>query len=410
MSVKKTSLIVIPAAAVVLAIFLFLPNTNSYDSKALEAKKEERKTAQDSMEEVSEAMALSSLSTLETVYAKEEEEEEKFVATHVETPEQVKAIYMSSWVAGTPSFREKLVKIADETEINAVIIDIKDYTGKVSFKIDEKPFNDLGSTENRIPDIKQFIARLHDKGIYVIGRISVFQDPHLVSVWPEEAVKKASDKTLVWKDHKGLSFIDAGSEKAWEYNIDLAKISYEYGFDEINFDYIRFPSDGNMKDIYYPHSEGKVKHEVMKSFFEYVNSNLKNTGVKTSADLFGMTATNTDDLGIGQVLEDALLNFDFVAPMVYPSHFPNNWAGMAKPAEKPYDVIYQSMGKAVERAEALGVDPLKLRPWLQDFDLGANYTKEMVEAQIKATYDVGLNSWMLWDPKNIYTKEALILE
>jgi hypothetical protein len=148
----------------------------------------------------------------------------------------------------------------------------------------------------------------------------------------------------------------------------------------------------------------------MKSFFEYVNSNLKNTGVKTSADLFGMTATNTDDLGIGQVLEDALLNFDFVAPMVYPSHFPNNWAGMAKPAEKPYDVIYQSMGKAVDRAEALGVDPLKLRPWLQDFDLGANYTKEMVEAQIKATYDVGLNSWMLWDPKNIYTKEALILE
>lgn len=336
--------------------------------------------------------------------------EEKFVATHVETPEQVKSIYMSSWVAGTPSFREKLVKIMDETEINTVVIDIKDYTGKVSFKIDREPFIEMNSTENRISDVKEFIERLHKKNIYVIGRVSVFQDPHLVSIWPEEAVKKSSDKTLPWKDHKGISWMDAGSTKVWEYTVDLAKVSHEYGFDEINFDYIRFPSDGNMKDIYFPHSEGKIKHEVMKSFFEYLNENLKDEDVKISADIFGMTTTNTDDLGIGQVLEDALSNFDYVAPMVYPSHFPNNWAGLAKPAEKPYDVIYKSMGKAVERAKALGVDPHKLRPWLQDFDLGANYTKEMVEAQIKATYDVGLNSWMLWDPKNIYTKEALILE
>lgn len=401
MDKKKTLLIVAPVMAI-LGVFFFMPGRNVYDSKNIVLNQEESI--------LNEASVVSSLSTLDTAYAKEEEVEEDFIATHVKTPDEVKAIYMSSWVAGTPSFREKLVKIIDETEVNAVIIDIKDYTGKVSFKIDQKPFDDIGSTENRIPDIKEFIERLHQKDIYVIGRISVFQDPHLVSIWPEEAVKKSSDTTLPWKDHKGISWIDAGSEKVWEYTVDLAKISYEYGFDEINFDYIRFPSDGNMKDISYPHSEGKVKHEVMKSFFEYLNDNLSDGDLKISADLFGMTATNTDDLGIGQVLEDALVNFDFVAPMVYPSHFPNNWSGMAKPAEKPYDVIYESMGKAVERAKALGVDPLKLRPWLQDFDLGANYTAEMVKAQIDATYDVGLNSWMLWDPKNIYTKDALIIE
>lgn len=350
------------------------------------------------------------INTLDIVYAKEDEpEEEKFIATHVETPEPLKAIYMSSWVAGTPTFREKLVKLIDETEINAVIIDIKDYTGKISFEVNEEPFKNLNSSEKRIPDIKYFIARLHDMGIYVIGRISVFQDPHLVSVWPEEAVKKASDKTLPWKDHKGISWIDAGSQKVWDYTLKLAEISYEYGFDEINFDYIRFPSDGNMKDIYFPHSDGKDKSDVVKSFFEYVNNNL-NDKIVTSADIFGMTTTNTDDLNIGQILEDALLNFDYVAPMVYPSHFPNNWAGIPKPAEKPYDVIYKSMGRAVERAEALGVNPLKLRPWLQDFDLGANYTKELVRDQIQATYDVGLSSWMLWDPKNIYTREALLEE
>ncbi len=402
MNKKKTFLIILPLL-IILGVFFFMPGKNVYDSKSVILSTENL-----DLHDISTANALS---TFETVYAKTDiSAEEEFIATHVETPEEVKAIYMSSWVAGTPSFREKLVKIIDETEINAVVIDIKDYTGKISFMIDEKTFDEMNSTENRIPDVKEFIARLHEKGIYVIGRLSVFQDPHLVSIWPEEAVKKGTDQTLPWKDHKGISWIDAGSERVWEYTVDLAKVSYEYGFDEINFDYIRFPSDGNMKDIYFPHSEGKVKHEVMKSFFEYLHENLKNTDVIISADIFGMTTTNTDDLGIGQILEDALANFDFVAPMVYPSHFPNNWAGMAKPAEKPYDVIYKSMGKAVERAKAAGVNPLKLRPWLQDFDLGANYTKEMVQAQIKATYEVGLTSWMLWDPKNIYTKDALIVE
>ncbi len=402
---KKTTLLIALPATAILGVFFLFPSKNIYNSKTIVINEENPAP--------NEALAVNALTSLSNVLIKEESApvlEEKFVATHVETPEQVKSIYMSSWVAGTPSFREKLVKIMDETEINTVVIDIKDYTGKVSFKIDREPFIEMNSTENRISDVKEFIERLHKKNIYVIGRVSVFQDPHLVSIWPEEAVKKSSDKTLPWKDHKGISWMDAGSTKVWEYTVDLAKVSHEYGFDEINFDYIRFPSDGNMKDIYFPHSEGKIKHEVMKSFFEYLNENLKDEDVKISADIFGMTTTNTDDLGIGQVLEDALSNFDYVAPMVYPSHFPNNWAGLAKPAEKPYDVIYKSMGKAVERAKALGVDPHKLRPWLQDFDLGANYTKEMVEAQIKATYDVGLNSWMLWDPKNIYTKEALILE
>jgi len=398
---KKVALVLF-FLTLIIGAYLFFPDKQYATNITLSEEIEDLSTDPTSITTLSPSVESSALKVVN------EQEKQKFIATHIDTPKEVRAIYMSSWVAGTPSFRERLVKLIEETDINSVIIDIKDYTGKISFRIDDWSYASLNSTENRIPDLKGFIERLHSKGIYVIGRISVFQDPHLVSMWPKEAVKKSSDKEEVWKDHKGISWVDPGSEKVWQYTVELAKISYEYGFDEINFDYIRFPSDGNMKDIYYPISDGKIKKEVMKSFFEYLNVHLKGRGgLKISADLFGMTTTNTDDLGIGQVLEDALVNFDYVAPMVYPSHFPNNWAGMAKPAERPYDVIYRSMTSAVRRAEAIGEDPKKLRPWLQDFDLGAKYTKEMVRAQIKATYDSGLDSWMLWDPKNIYTKDAL---
>ena len=145
----------------------------------------------------------------------------------------------------------------------------------------------------------------------------------------------------------------------------------------------------------------------MKSFFQYLNENLKDTGAVLSADLFGMTTTNNDDLNIGQLLEDATLYFDFIDPMVYPSHYPPTWNGFKNPAANPYEVVKIAMTGGVERLKAMEEDPLKLRPWLQDFDLGATYDKEKVSAQIKATYDVGLNSWILWDPKNVYTVEAL---
>ena len=134
------------------------------------------------------------------------------------------------------------------------------------------------------------------------------------------------------------------------------------------------------------------------------------SGIKISADLFGMTTTNTDDLNIGQILEDALNNFDYVSPMVYPSHYPPTFLGFAKPAEKPYEVVKYSMDQAFTRAINASSTPLKLRPWLQDFDLGAVYTADMVRAQIQATYDAGLNSWMIWDAGNTYTVGAFLPE
>ncbi|MBF0398436.1 MAG: GTP-binding protein, partial [Desulfobacterales bacterium] len=256
-------------------------------------------------------------------------------------------------------------------------------------------------------DIRGLTNLLHQKNIYIIGRIAVFQDPYFIKKYPELAVKTKTDKNKIWKDRKGISWIDSGSKEAWDYTIAIAKESYASGFDEINFDYIRFPSDGNMKDMYLPISDGKIKAEVLKSFFIYLNEELKKTEIPMSADLFGMTTTQKDDMNIGQIFENALPYFDFIDPMVYPSHYPNNWNNFKKPAEKPYEVVNIALKSAVDRAVLAGFDKNKVRPWLQDFNLGATYTGEMVRAQIKATYDNGLNSWLLWDPANTYTRSAL---
>lgn len=331
---------------------------------------------------------------------------EPFVVTHINTPEPVKALYMSSWVAGNEKLRNNLINIIDNTELNAVVIDIKDYTGRISFDVSDVVLKKYGSSELRIVDIKEFIGRLHEHKIYVIGRISSFQDSYLVKTHPEYAVKTKTG--TVWKDFKGVSWLDASAKPVWDYLISIGDEAYSVGFDELNFDYIRFPSDGNMNDISYPFSTGKSKSGALKDFFAYISKHFHEKNIPISADLFGMTTSNTDDLGIGQILENALKYFDYVSPMVYPSHYPTNFNGWKNPAAKPYDVILFSMSRAVTRANAATTSPYKLRPWLQDFSInGTYYTPEMVRAQIKATYDVGLNSWMLWNASNVYTVAAL---
>lgn len=348
-----------------------------------------------------------------------------FVATHVETPEAVKGIYVTACVAGTPSWRENLKKLIETTELNSVVIDIKDYSGTISFLDSDFPQANVSGC--RVADMKEFVEELHESNIYVIGRITVFQDPFYTKLHPELAVKKKSDGG-VWKDHKGLAFIDVGARPYWDYIIDLSKKSYALGFDELNFDYIRYPSDGNMKDTNYTWTPKQsedatgqatymTKHEVLRSFFAYLHDSLKEVDVKTSADLFGMTTTNNDDLGIGQVLEDTLEYFDFVDPMVYPSHYPPTWNGFKNPAEHPYEVIKLSMQGGIDKEQALQVSlgiatstPSKLRPWLQDFDMGASYGVAEVRAQIKATYDIGLVSWLIWDAGNKYTTGAFLAE
>jgi len=331
---------------------------------------------------------------------------------------------MSQCAAGTPSFRKDLAQLIDTTELNAIVIDIRDYTGKISFPVTDPALSPYVSDECGAPDMKDFIKELHDKNIYVIGRITVFQNPAYTKDHPDHAVQRTGGG--VWKDHKGLAFVDVGAKPYWNTVVSLAKESYDIGFDELNFDYIRFPSDGPMKEAVYSWDNGKSKPEVLEEFFAYLHDALKDTGMKTSADLFGMTTTNTDDLNIGQVLERTLPYFDYIAPMVYPSHYPKGFHGYNDVNANAYNIVHFAMSEAARRtvATTTTVEGLthtrigtstpalyskpaypasKMRPWLQDFDYPVDYTPAMVRAQIQANTDAGLNSYLFWDPANKYS-------
>lgn len=344
-------------------------------------------------------------------------QEEKII--HIPTPQAVKAIYMTSWVAGTPKWRAELAEFVKKTEINTIVVDIKDYSGKVAFDTENNLVKSASSEEIRIKDLKEFIKTLHDSGIYAIARITVFQDPVYAKYNPKIAVQTKAGPT--WKDKKGLSYIDPSAEEFWNYIVAIGKSAEKIGFDELNFDYIRFPSDGNMKDIAFPVSQkvweetqpttpsfnsSLAKEILLENFFKYLHKELGRIGVPISADVFGMVMTNYDGLNIGQVLEKIYPYFDYVSPMVYPSHYPPTFQGFQNPAAHPYEVVKYSMDKGVARMVTASSSPLKLRPWLQDFDLGATYDATKVRAQIQATYDAGLTSWMIWDPSNEYTRSA----
>jgi len=341
--------------------------------------------------------------------SEEELEESTEVVTepkspHVARPEMMKALYMTACVAGTPSWREKLAKLIDDTELNSIVIDIKDFTGMISYDTELPDF--VSNTNCFVRDMKELVAELHSRNIFVIGRVTVFQDSTYVKTYPDQAVKKKDGS--IWRDRKGLAFVDVGSHLYWDHMVRLAKKSYDDGFDEINFDYIRYPSDGNMTDIWFsqsPASTTKVAN--LERFFAHLRENIPQDKPIISGDLFGMTTTNNDDLNIGQKLEVALKYFDYVYPMVYPSHYPATWNGFAKPAEHPGEVVKLAMAGAVKKANNASSTPDKLCPWIQDFDLGATYTPAMVRAQIQATYDVGLKCWLLWDASNKYTPSAL---
>lgn len=332
-------------------------------------------------------------------------------------PSVIKALYSSAWSAGSAKKIDYFIDLIKTTEVNAIVVDIKDYTGNLSYKNDIELVNKYGAVEVKITKPNALIKKLHDAGIYVIARMAVFQDPALTKARPDLALQSIS-KNTTWTDYKGISWVDQSSKEVWDYNISIAKDALARGFDEVNFDYIRFASDGNMADIRYPFYDSKIstKRKVMHSFFKYLRESLPDA--KLSADFFGYTTLLQDDLGIGQHIDDAMPYFDYIAPMVYPSHYNKGFNGHTNPANFPYDVVYTSMLRADQRLDAFNestttikVVESQFRPWLQDFDLGADYDAAKIRAQIQATYDAASSTqvgWMLWAPTNIYTKSGLL--
>lgn len=364
-------------------------------------------------------------------------------------PSIIKGIYLTGWSAGSPSKMQSVINLIKNTELNAVVIDIKDYSGYVSYAMDVPEAKTSGA-ENQIRIVRPnaLIKELHDNGIYVIGRITDFQDPILAKAHPEWALR---NKTTggVWTDNAGLAWMDPAAKPVWDYLAAITRDAFGRGFDEVQFDYVRFASDGSLGNISYPYWNGKTPMAtVIASYFKFLREQFPTQ--KISADLFGLSTVNGDDLGIGQVIQDAYRYFDYVSPMVYPSHYATGFLGYKNPASYPYEVIQYSLTHGLAKLLAMGnsnstpttattsdaasssvtssppvkyspfnlgyVPPSKLRPWLQDFDLnGVPYTASMVRKEKQAVYDV-LNTpssspyyagWLLWDAANTYTLGAL---
>lgn len=352
---------------------------------------------------------------------------------HLETPEIVRGVYVSSWIIGTKSTREKFYNIFEGTNLNTVLIDVKDSSGVVTFDIKDERLKKEAIIEKRIADIESIIDYFHKKNIYVIGRIAVFQDPGAAKKYPKRAIK--SKKTgSVWKDSKGLAWIDIGNEEQWKYTEDIATYAYSIGFDEINFDYIRFPSDGNLKDMILPNSEGEDKIKVVNNFFSKMGTIMREKNIPTSADIFGQTTSDDTGMGIGQTLQESLRSFDYVSPMSYPSHYIANFNGIKNPDTDPYNTIRLSYKDAIYRIDKMAEEDAriqtkvgtitkiiideqkynsqrdlyikKLRPFLQDFTIHFNYGEKEIKDQIRALEELGIRSFMMWNPASRYTLKA----
>ncbi len=307
------------------------------------------------------------------------------VTAHVALPQEVRGIY---WTAATVRIKraEELRTYIKTTGLNTVVIDLKMDNGQIA-----------------IPP-QEIINNLGKDNMYRIARIAVMRDSVYAYAHPTQAIKSASGK--IWVDKTGIAWLNPSHPEIAEAAISLGRQAYAMGFDEIQYDYVRFATDGAIAAIA-KSDNPKTKSEIMRAFFEKVGGTLKAEHIPVSFDVFGMTFITAADVGTGQRLEDVYPNADFISPMVYPSHYWPGFQGYNNPALYPYEVVKYSLDKGAEILEtdqAISATSSRphFRPWLQDFDIGAVYTAARIEAQIKASRDAGASGWILWNARNVY--------
>jgi len=314
----------------------------------------------------------------------------------------VKGLYLTSFAASNAELLNGVLGVADRTEVNAVVVDTKDDTGYVTYGADVALAKQLGLIEKRIPDIDQLVATLRRHNLVPIARVVVFKDPLLTKRRPEWAIQHKDGG--VWKDRKGVAYVNPYNRQVWDYVVRVAEDAVKHGFREIQFDYVRFPSDGDIDATVYPGKDGSPE-DCIAAFLAYARGRLEPKGVWVSADVFGLTVHVKDDLGIGQKIEKVARSVDIVCPMVYPSHYYAGSYNIDNPNASPYETVTAAMKDSARRLAGTGAIN---RPWLQDFSLGeVDYGVAQVKAQIKAVEEQGFREWILWDPDNTYTEGAL---
>jgi hypothetical protein len=322
----------------------------------------------------------------------------------------IKALYVNAWAFGSNKLRE-LVRLADSTEINAFVVDIKDDTGCLLYPSDVKVAQDIGATRCvRTKDVRSRLDTLLAHDIYPIARIVVAKDPLLAEGKPAWCVKHVNGG--LWRDRIGIAWVDAYNDSVWIYAAQLAEEAVRLGFKEVQFDYVRFPDEPKeaMAQAIFPaRRAGETQRMGVQAGIAIIANRIQPLGVPVTFDIFGLTASATGDLGIGQVWEDFVTVADVVLPMVYPSHYYRGSYGLAWPNGEPYRVVHNALSEAIQRSSPFA-QSATIRPYLQAFTLGRRkprYTPHEIREQIRAAEELGIRTWVLWNPRSVYQRDSL---
>jgi hypothetical protein len=324
----------------------------------------------------------------------------------------IKGLYVNAWAFGSPKLWQ-LVRLADETEVNAFVIDVKDDTGCLLYPSSVPTAEQIGANKCvRTKDVRSRLDTLSAHGIYPIARIVVAKDPLLAEHKPAWSVKDR-DTGGLWRDRIDIAWVDAYNDSVWIYSAQLAQEAVRLGFQEVQFDYVRFPDEPRQRmatAIFPAHRAGETQREAVRAHVALLKDRLRPLGVPVTFDIFGLTASVTSgDLGIGQVWEDFVRVADVVLPMVYPSHYYRGAFGYAWPNGQPYHIVHSALTDALQRSRPLP-GSAEIRPFLQAFTLGRRlprYTPFEIREQIRAAEDLGITSWVLWNPRSVYQRGSL---
>lgn len=322
------------------------------------------------------------------------------------SPQRVNGVYLSFYGIGSKLLRHKALDLIERTALNALVIDIKGDRGMIPYPSRIPLAQEIGAREvTTVRDMPAQLQELKAKGIYLIARIVVFKDDLLAKAKPELAVKKGGGR--LFRDQEGLSWVDPSRQEVWTYNLDIAEEAATMGFDEVQFDYVRFPDTTGLKFQVENNQENRVA--AISGFLAAAHERLIPYNVFLSADIFGYVAWNENDTFIGQTLDAVAANVDYLCPMLYPSGFMYGIPNYRNPVEHPYEIVNHTLAEAVKRS---GISPLRYRPWLQAFKDYAfdrrHFKAAEIKSQIKASEDVGVSGWLLWNPRNAYTDVGLV--
>jgi hypothetical protein len=318
---------------------------------------------------------------------------------HTPLPQEIRGVHMTMDTASVPGKLQQYLALKRDG-LNTLELDVKDESGTVAFVKGAPAIAVHDGAARPFYDPQAVVSAAHKAGIYLIGRVVSFEDPITSAAHPAIAVHTSSG--ALWHNNGGLGWLNPYSRTAWKYDVDVAVAAAKDGFDEIQFDYVRFPSDGNLSLIRYPGPHPQPMKQTVAAFLRYAVSRLHPLGVRVSADVFGLSATQ--DLGIGQYPQKLGTVVDTIYPMTYPSHYTAGEFNLPNPDAAPGATVSDSL--ADFRAKLAG-EPALLVPWIQDFSLGLTYTPADVAAQISAARSAHTGGFMLWNAGGIYTTQEL---